>query len=179
MKITVLIKQVPETSGVQMDPQTGTLVRRGDTAIVNPLDLYGIETALRLKEQCGAETSVLSMGPPAAESALREALAFDAGSITVERATEHGVATLKLAEAAARGDRVEGLPDPGGQDIPPAGEPEVPASGNIPLVAGFRQTQRRRPAGWRTKSACSCGKRAESGCPRGSRPLRLWGSAAE
>ena len=77
MKITVLIKQVPETSGVQMDPQTGTLVRRGDTAIVNPLDLYGIETALRLKEQCGAETGVLSMGPPAAESALRGGAELD------------------------------------------------------------------------------------------------------
>ena len=88
MRITVLVKQVPETSGVQMDPDTGTLVRKGDTAIVNPLDIYGIETALRLKERYGAETCALSMGPPAAESALREALAMgiDRAALATDRA---------------------------------------------------------------------------------------------
>jgi electron transfer flavoprotein beta subunit len=76
MKIVVCIKQVPETSNVRMDPETGTMVREGVESIVNPLDLYAIETALRLKEAHGGEVMVVSMGPPAAERAIREALAM-------------------------------------------------------------------------------------------------------
>jgi Electron transfer flavoprotein, beta subunit len=76
MHILILIKQVPETDKVKMDPETGTMVRSGLESIVNPLDLYAIEEALILKEQFGAHISVLSMGPPDAERALREALSM-------------------------------------------------------------------------------------------------------
>jgi len=76
MKIIVAIKQVPETSKVKMDPETGTMIRAGLEAIINPLDLYAIETALRLKETTDAQVTVLTMGPPKAEKALREAVAM-------------------------------------------------------------------------------------------------------
>lgn len=76
MRIIILIKQVPETRSVKMDEKTGTVIRQGVTSIVNPLDLYAIEAALQLKERYGAETVAISMGPPQAQTALREALAM-------------------------------------------------------------------------------------------------------
>lgn len=76
MRILVAIKQVPETSQVKMDPETGTMKREGLEAIINPLDLYALETALRLKETHNAHLTVLTMGPPKADKALREAVAM-------------------------------------------------------------------------------------------------------
>jgi len=80
VKILVLIKQVPETDKVKMDPETGTMVRSGLESIINPLDLYAIEEALVLKERYGAHITVLSMGPQDAERALRESLAMGCDS---------------------------------------------------------------------------------------------------
>lgn len=76
MNIIVLIKQVPETSNVKMDPETGTMIREGLETIINPLDLYAIEAAIRLKEQHGGKVTAITMGPPAAMKALREAMAM-------------------------------------------------------------------------------------------------------
>ncbi|MFA7231260.1 MAG: electron transfer flavoprotein subunit beta/FixA family protein [Victivallaceae bacterium] len=76
MRIIVCIKQVPETKSVKMDEKTGTVIRKGVQAIINPLDLYAIESALILKEKYGAETIALSMGPPQAVEALKEAMAM-------------------------------------------------------------------------------------------------------
>jgi len=78
MKIIVLIKQVPESNEVQVDPETLTLKRDTVEGIINPFDMYAIEEALQIKEKNSEETTVsaLSMGPPQAESALREALAM-------------------------------------------------------------------------------------------------------
>ncbi len=50
MRIIVAIKQVPETKSVKMDEKTGTVIREGVEAIINPLDLYAIETALQLRD---------------------------------------------------------------------------------------------------------------------------------
>jgi len=76
MKIIVPIKQVPETGNVKMDEKTGTMIREGVESIVNPLDLFAIECALQLKESHGGAVTVLSMGPPKAEKAIREALSM-------------------------------------------------------------------------------------------------------
>ena len=78
MNITVCIKQVPDTAEVKLDPKTGTLIRDGVPSIINPDDKSGLEAALRLKDSAGAEVTVLCMGPPQAELALREALAMGA-----------------------------------------------------------------------------------------------------
>lgn len=76
MNIIVPIKQVPATDNVKMDPETGTMVRSGQNAVVNPLDLYALEAALQLAEKHDGTVTALSMGPPAAMKALREALAL-------------------------------------------------------------------------------------------------------
>lgn len=78
MNILVPIKQVPDTANVKMDPETGTMIREGLDTIINPLDLYSIELAICLKEQFGGKVTVISMGPPNAEKALREAMAMGA-----------------------------------------------------------------------------------------------------
>lgn len=78
MNIVVCIKQVPDTNEVKLDPKTGTLIREGVPSIINPDDKAGLEAALRIKDKTEAKVSVISMGPPQADLALREALAMGA-----------------------------------------------------------------------------------------------------
>ena len=73
MKIAVCIKQVPGTAQVEIDPLTGVLKRDGVESKMNPYDLYALETALRFKQRYGAEVTVITMGPPQAQSVIREA----------------------------------------------------------------------------------------------------------
>lgn len=76
MHIIVCIKQTPATANIQIDPKTGTLKREGMAAAINPFDEYALEEAVRIKEAIGQTTvSVISMGPPQAEEALRDAIA--------------------------------------------------------------------------------------------------------
>jgi len=76
MNIIVCIKQVPDTSEISIDPETNTLVREGVPSIINPYDENAIEAGLQLKEEHGGTVTALSMGPPQAEEALRQALAM-------------------------------------------------------------------------------------------------------
>lgn len=76
MNIVVLIKQVPDTTDVRIDPKTGTLIREGVPSIINPDDKHAIEEALHLREKYGGKVTVLTMGPPQALDALREAKAM-------------------------------------------------------------------------------------------------------
>ena len=76
MNIIVCIKQVPDTTDVKINPETNTLMREGVASIINPFDMYAIEEGVRLKEKHGGKVTVLSMGPPQAEAALREAIAW-------------------------------------------------------------------------------------------------------
>ena len=87
MHIIVCIKQVPETSEVRINPQTNTLIREGVTSIINPFDMYALEEAVRLKEKLGGKSTVITMGPPQAESALREAISMgiDEGILISDR----------------------------------------------------------------------------------------------
>lgn len=78
MNIVVCIKQVPNTNEVKLDPVTGTLQREGIPSIINPDDKSGLEAALRLKEEYGAKVTVITMGLPQADLALKEALAMGA-----------------------------------------------------------------------------------------------------
>jgi len=78
LNIVVCIKQVPDTTEVKLDPKTGTLIREGIPSIINPDDKSGLEAALVLKDKLGASVTVLTMGPPQAENALKEALAMGA-----------------------------------------------------------------------------------------------------
>jgi len=74
----VSIKQVPDADDLRVDPITNTLVREGVPAVVNPPDLHAIEEGVRLKERYGGKVTVITMGPPQGESALRDALAMGA-----------------------------------------------------------------------------------------------------
>jgi len=76
MNIIICIKQVPETTEVRINPETNTLIREGVKSIINPFDMYAIEEGMRLKEKFGGKTTVITMGPPQAEAALREAISM-------------------------------------------------------------------------------------------------------
>ena len=76
MNIVVCIKQVPGSSNITTAPKTNTLVREGVKSIVNPFDTYALEEGVRLKERYGGKVTVITMGPPQAEEALRQALAM-------------------------------------------------------------------------------------------------------
>jgi len=70
----VCIKQVPDTTEIRIDPETGTLIRAGVPSIVNPYDTYALEVAARIKDEKGGRISVMTMGPPQAKEALVECL---------------------------------------------------------------------------------------------------------
>jgi electron transfer flavoprotein beta subunit len=76
MLIVACIKQVPDTTQVQIDPVTNTLVREGIPFIVNPYDTHALEESLRLKDRFGFRVAAISMGPPNAEATLKKALAL-------------------------------------------------------------------------------------------------------
>lgn len=78
MEIIVCIKQVPDTAEVKIDHETNTLIREGVPSIISPFDENAIEAALELKEKLGGKVTVITMGPPQAEEALRKALAMGA-----------------------------------------------------------------------------------------------------
>lgn len=88
MHIVVLVKQVPDTADVKINPETNTLIRDGVESIMNPFDSYAVEEALRLKEKLGGKVTAVSMGPPQAEAVLREAISLgvDEGVLVCDRA---------------------------------------------------------------------------------------------
>jgi len=88
MHFIVCIKQVPNTADVRINPETNTLMREGVESIINPFDMYAIEEALRLKARLGGKVTAISMGPPQAETALREAISMgvDDGILLTDRA---------------------------------------------------------------------------------------------
>ena len=88
MNIIVCIKQVPETTEVRINPETNTLIREGVKSIINPFDMYAIEEGVRLKEKFGGKVTAITMGPPQADAALREAISLgvDEGILVCDRA---------------------------------------------------------------------------------------------
>ena len=87
MNIIVCIKQVPNTTDVKIDPVKNTLIREGVESIINPFDTYAIEEAIRLKERFTGKVTVITMGPPQAEFALKEAISLgcDEGILVSDR----------------------------------------------------------------------------------------------
>jgi len=84
MKIVVCVKQVPDTTEVRINQETGTLIRDGVPSIMNPDDKAAIELALQMKDaDHGIAVHVLTMGPPQAEAVLMEALCMGADQATL------------------------------------------------------------------------------------------------
>lgn len=103
MHAIVCIKQVPETTDVKINPETGTLIREGVASIVNPFDEYAIEEGLRLRERFGGKVTVISMGPPQAEEALKQAVAMGADeAILLSDRTFAGADTWATAYTLAK-----------------------------------------------------------------------------
>lgn len=110
MRIVVCIKQVPGTSDIQWNPETGSLVREGVSGVLNPNDKNALEAAIQLKEKHGGVVTGISMGPPQAEESLREALSMGidkaillsdksfAGSDTLATAYTLSLAMKKIQE---------------------------------------------------------------------------------
>jgi electron transfer flavoprotein beta subunit len=87
MHSLVAIKQVPDTTNVRINPETGNLIREGVPAIINPYDAHAVEVAVRLKEQFGGKVTVISMGPPKAAEAILECIeqGADRGILVTDR----------------------------------------------------------------------------------------------
>jgi len=80
-KIAVCIKAVPDpeqASKIKIDPKTGSLIRTNIPLVINPLDSNALEAALNIKSTQGAEITVFSMGPPQADTTLKQCLALGA-----------------------------------------------------------------------------------------------------
>jgi len=75
MHAVACVKQVPRSHDISIDPETGILDRSGAESVMNPLDLHAVEAAVSLAEATGGRATAISMGPPQAEEAVREALA--------------------------------------------------------------------------------------------------------
>lgn len=103
MRIAVCIKQVPDTTKVEIDAETHTLRRAGIESVLNPLDTYAVEQALRIRESLGGEVIAVTMGPPQAEAVLREAMALGTdGGIMVCGGEFAGSDTLATSLALSR-----------------------------------------------------------------------------
>lgn len=76
MNIVVCIKQVPDTAEVRINPETNTLIRDGVPTIINPYDMHAVEAGLQIKDMTKGKVTALTMGPPQAESALREVISM-------------------------------------------------------------------------------------------------------
>ena len=103
MKIIVCLKQVPGTTEVKIDSRTNTLIRQGIKNIINPFDAYALEEGVRLKERFGGEVTVICMGPPQAEEALREAVSLGSDrAILLSDGDFAGADTLATAYTLSR-----------------------------------------------------------------------------
>jgi electron transfer flavoprotein beta subunit len=148
MNIIVCIKQVPNTTDMQIDPKTGCLKREGVKSIINPLDEYAIEESVRIKEKTGGKVIVITMGPSQAESALREAVSkgADEAVLISDRAF---VGADTLATSYTLSSAIKFI---GGYDIILCGEqasdgdtaqvgPEIAETLNIPHVAYVKKIE--------------------------------------
>ncbi|MFZ5590974.1 MAG: electron transfer flavoprotein subunit beta/FixA family protein [Bacillota bacterium] len=107
MHIVVLIKQVPGTDNVKMDPETGVMVRTNKNNVINPLDENALEEAIRIKNSLpGTKVTAISMGPESAIKALREAIAMGADQAVLISgrafAGSDTIATARVLSAAIR-----------------------------------------------------------------------------
>ena len=107
LKIIVCVKWVPNTTVVNVDQATGTLIREGVPSVVNPHDLNAVEMALGLKDRYGGEVIAVTMSPPAAKSGLEflVGMGADRGVLVTDRvfaAADTFATSLVLARAIER-----------------------------------------------------------------------------
>lgn len=112
MKIIVCMKQVPASTKVEIDPQTGAMKRSTSATRTNPYDLFALETALRLREQAGGTVTVLTMGPQQAEEMMRDAYTMGADEAVILSDRKFaGADVLATSHALSQGIQVLGGAD--------------------------------------------------------------------
>jgi electron transfer flavoprotein beta subunit len=148
MNIFVCIKQVPNTTDVQINPETGRLKREGIESVINSFDEHAIEEGVRIKEKIGGRVIVVTMGPPHAESALREAVSKGADeAVLVSDKAFSGADTLATSYALSLAIKFIG-----GYDIILCGKqasdgdtaqvgPEIAEALSIPHVAYIKKIE--------------------------------------
>ena len=109
LNILVCVKQIPDIDLVRMDPETGNLVRAGVPTLTNPLDLNALEAAVQVKETYGGEITLITMGPPMAESTLRECLAVGGDkAVLISGRPFGGADTLSTSYSIVKAADMEG-----------------------------------------------------------------------
>lgn len=78
LNIVVMVKVVPKSDQVKMDPETNTLDRRDAESIINPPDKNAVEVAVSLKEKYGGKVTLMSMAPPFVDDFMRLMIAMGA-----------------------------------------------------------------------------------------------------
>ena len=115
------MKQVPASSKVDIDPETGAMKRMSGETRTNPYDLFALETALQIREKVGGTVTVLTMGPPQAEEMMRDAYTMGADDAVILSDRKFaGADVLATSYALAQGIQVIG-----GADLIIGGHPHV------------------------------------------------------
>jgi electron transfer flavoprotein alpha subunit len=147
MDFLVLMKVVPPSDSLRYDPAGHRVLREGQELVVNPFDQRALRVALELRRP-GEAVTVLSLGPPSAREALKEARALGADRVLLlSDPVFAGSDTLATARAlASAAHRV-------GHDVTLGGVwttdsetgqvgPEVAALLGVPVVSGARAVRR-------------------------------------
>lgn len=112
MKIIVCMKQVPATSQVEIDQETGAMKRLSTSTRTNPYDLFALETAFQIREKVGGTVTVLTMGPNQAEVMMKDAYAMGADDAVILSDRKFaGSDVLATSYTLAQGIRVLGGAD--------------------------------------------------------------------
>src|SRR5262245_2710025 len=107
MNIVVLVKQVPDSGSERnLRSDDKTVDRASASNVINEMDEYAIEEALKIKEAHGGEVTLLTMGPASATESIRKALSMGPDkAVHVMDDALHGscaLATSKVLAAALR-----------------------------------------------------------------------------
>jgi len=102
LKIAICVKQIPLVEDANFDPVTKT-IRRDGVNVMSAYDLRAIAQAVELKNTLGADTTVVTMGPPQARDVLIDALGMGIDhAVHLEDRAFAGSDTLATAAALAR-----------------------------------------------------------------------------
>jgi electron transfer flavoprotein beta subunit len=104
MNICVCVKQVPDSwAEKKLNPADSTLDRDSADRVVNELDEYAVEEALRIVEALGGEVTILSMGPDQAVDSIRKAISMGAtAGLHVSDPALHGSDALATSLVLAK-----------------------------------------------------------------------------
>lgn len=112
MKIIVCMKQVPATSQVEIDPDTGAMKRLSSETRTNPYDLFALETAIQIREKLGGTVTVITMGPDQAAIMMKDAYTMGADEAVILSDRKFaGSDVLATSYTLAQGIRVLGDAD--------------------------------------------------------------------